>query len=241
MSIVLVAHESGANRNTVVTPSVDSTGANLIVIGDGWYHGISADPDLVFDTIGGNNYASYTALTKRSVGNISVRLWYSLPTVVGAGHFATVSGTDIYQGTSFSTWSGASVSPFDVENGATGSSIASLATGSVSPSEDNCLIVSMVAHEDGSGISIDSGFTLIDTIAYSSGANEGTSLAYLIQTTASSVNPTWSWSSGPTYAATAIAVFKGPGGGGGGTARGIPFGSEGTAFSGGRTFTGVLR
>ena len=216
MAIGLVAHASGADRNSVTTsPVINSSTANLLVIGNGWYPGIHSDPASVFDSNGN----TWNGLTKQASAGIAARLLYALPGTIGTTHTATVSEADIYQGVSFSAWSGAAANPLSVQNGAVGASVSTLATGSVMPPEDNCLIVTVVAHEDNSGgaVSIDSGFeTPIDVSAFVLNLNVGVAVSYKIQTTAAAVNPTWNVTNSVSAIATVIAVFKGPGGGAGG-------------------------
>jgi hypothetical protein len=126
---------------------------------------------------------------------------------VGTGHTFTVSGTSLFQSLIASAFSGvATASPFDVENGAGSAGATSIATGSVTPSQANSLIVTTVGSL-WSSHSIDSGFTEIADVAYSAGNHFSIAAAYLVQSAASAVNPTWS---GPTSedSAARIAVFK---------------------------------
>jgi hypothetical protein len=55
----------------------------------------------------------------------------------------------------------------------------------------------------------------LDTLAWNGAANEGISIAYLLQDSAAAVTPTWNVTNSSPGLAAAIAVFKGPGGGGG--------------------------
>ena len=108
----------------------------------------------------------------------------------------------------------AAASALDQQNGAVGTGT-SLATGSVTPSEDNELVVSGVSIADGSSgtYAVDSGLTITDQILASAGNFEGGGLAYIIQTSAGAVNPTWSWT-GSVNSAAVIATFKAAAAGG---------------------------
>jgi hypothetical protein len=98
--------------------------------------------------------------------------------------------------------------PFDVQNGATTAGAATLATGSVTPSQDNSLIVAGLGFNVSSaGPTINSSFTRSSWVNFGSGNNYGSAEAYLVQTTAGAVNPTWTKGNTEAAAAT-IAVFK---------------------------------
>ena len=106
-------------------------------------------------------------------------------------------------------FSGANTSsPFDVENGANSLSASSLATGSITPSADNCLVVAGLTFDNNASgaVSIDSGMTAIST-AYSGGASMGTGLAYKVQSSLAAINPTWNITNAAALAAS-VASFK---------------------------------
>jgi hypothetical protein len=75
-----------------------------------------------------------------------------------------------------------------------------LAPGSLTPSQDNSVVVTMVgsANQDGQvGHTINGGFTLVDdVIGVSASGFTGLGTAYLIQTTAAAANPTWTQTGG---------------------------------------------
>jgi hypothetical protein len=90
-----------------------------------------------------------------------------------------------------------------------------LATGSVTPSAANELVVTAEGQgaAGGSPFTINLGFTITDQKAQVGGQADGGGLAYLIQTTATAVNPTWTGVSNGNMVVT-IATFKAAAAGG---------------------------
>lgn len=205
ISVVATTHKAG-QANGVTTDAIDTSGANLIVVSVSWYRQVG-DP-----TISDNRGNTYTGLTQRGASNTNNRLYYCASPTVGSGHTFTVSGTNTYAPISVVAASGAHATPFDVENGSAGASGTSRQPGSLTPSENGCLIVSGVT-SSGSSHSLDSGFTYSQN-NYSVGVSMGGGCGYLIQGTAAGVNPTWSWTTS-SYNAATIASFKPAAGGGG--------------------------
>ena len=207
MAYSLLANVLKQGRNTSVSSAINTTGSNLIIVAIASYNPNTAP---VLSDSAGN---TWTALTEVVEGGITrLRLYYSYAPTTSATHTFTCTGTDIYVGFSVTAYSGASSSPFDVENSnkSNGVSIATLTAGSVTPSVDDELIVAAIASGsigEQSPLSINSGFTIANTSVNLSGEAFGVSLAYIIQTTKGTVNPTFSWT-GNAETATSIATFK---------------------------------
>lgn len=208
MAIALVANAGGASADntTATTGDITSTGANLAVIEVGFF---SSNLLTVQDSKS-NSYAPLTAYTGSSVGDFVARVWYALAPIVGAAHNATATsvGTNQYPVIELATFSG--VDSYESENGNFDNGVVtSLTTGSVTPTTNGSLIITCV-HNRGLGsaqtFAINNGFTILDQFP-GGGAYNSTAFAYLIQTSAASVNPTWSWTNLDSSVA-AIAVFK---------------------------------
>lgn len=205
MSFSLIAHTKGAspNTNSVTSPGIDTTGANLLiaVIGE---LSTAGSPCVMSDS----KSNTWHSLTTKATTLSRCTIFWSTPSSVGASHTFTATGSGNFPSICVQAWSGAlTPSPFDVENGAVNSSTSSLATGSVTPSQDNELVVAAFgATESYSSITLS--FTLSDSQAYSGGVNLASGAAYLVETTATAKNPTWSFTGGPSDAAAAIATFK---------------------------------
>jgi hypothetical protein len=110
-------------------------------------------------------------------------------------------------------FSGAVSSPLDQQTGSASSStgLTSFQPGSVTPSANNELVVSLItAHITTltSEVSISGGYTITDGID-GNGSHIGGAMAYYKQSTAGAVNPTWSWTTGMAYGTAASqATFK---------------------------------
>ncbi len=214
------SHATGSGQNGSGGMNIVSTGCNFIVGGLGWYAGVTTDPSgASVDNLGN----SLTSATKRTTATpTSVRIFYSTSAslTVSATHSWSVTGSSLFVAGNFSCWSGvnAGASVLDQETGTTATSASSIILPTLTPSEDNCLIVTMLMFEDNSAgaVSINGSFIPLDTVAFNGSANEGYAMAYLIQTTAQAVSPTWNVTTSTANLAAAMAIFKGPGGGGGG-------------------------
>jgi hypothetical protein len=202
-----IAYVTGVTANLGVnggtTSSVDSTGGNLVVVAVASYEP-SAAP-----TVSDSKGNTYNALTEQiDTGSHRIQLFYAANATVGSGHTFTVSGSTSYSSISVNVFSGAkTTSPFDQQNGAgTGSS--PLSTGSVTPTENDEVIVAGIGLDSAaSALSINGGFSTPAVAYFAGGSAYGVGSAYLIQTTAAAANPAWSWTGGDQQTA-AIATFK---------------------------------
>lgn len=191
-------HKDG---NGVASSAINTTFANLLVVAAADFNngGAAAPTDSFSNTwVGLNSYASFLA----------VRIWYVVSPTVGPGHTFTPvnNGTG---GISVFAFSGANpTTPFDGnQNGTTTDGTGTVQAGSVTPSQNNSMVFAgFMSNPIGSSVvTIDSGFSSPlqsppSTLYFSAGS-------YLIQPTASAVNPTWSQTSAITMRAN-IAVFK---------------------------------
>lgn len=199
------------------TAGIDTTGADFFALVASWYSGVSTNV-----TISDSKSNTWNGLTQStSSGPFKCQIFWCKPTSVGAGHTFTVSAASSFSSISVAAFAGVTTSPADQQNGATvGSGGATISTGSVTPSENNeLLIAGLVWGDNAATISVSGGFTIPTngTKNWTTSTNEGCSLAYLIQTTAIAANPQWTASSNFSVAAAArIATFKAAATGGGG-------------------------
>lgn len=199
--------------NGVTTNSADMTSPsspNLIVISVAWYAGVTADGTLT-DSTGVN---TWTALTKRTNAvPASNRLFYCYNPTVSSTMTFSYNGTTIAPCMHLTGWSGSASSPFELQNGAASTGVASLATGSTgTPSTADQLCISGCDAGTATTYSPDSGFTVSTSSQYSSGVCEGGAQAYKVLSSASAENVTWSFST-TLAAAVTIATFKAAAGG----------------------------
>jgi hypothetical protein len=190
------------------TGAMTTTGANLLVACVS-SHANAQDPLEIRDS----KYNSWT-LAAWSYGAMDghIRLFYSVPTPVsvGADHTFTIEGRGTMASIDVMAWAGATASPLDQTAGKFKAGT-SIEPGPVFPTEDNELLISCLTNYNDpshSSRSINGGF-IIDGQVGDSTNPYSTSLAgaYLVQTTKTEANPTWSYSVN-TWANAAIATFK---------------------------------
>lgn len=202
----LIAHTgTAAGVNGGTTSSIDTTGANFAVIAVCWYDAVTASP-----TISDSNSNTWTALTRTETNDTGVRFYYTQGGTFGTGHTFTASGTSTYAAIFVQAWSTVASTPFDVENGGTAFVTTTIQPGSVTPSQANTIVITATADND-SGLvpsSINSSFTISDTVAVNTGTNVGGGMAYKVLTAASAQNPTWTYSGSFNDASARIATFK---------------------------------
>lgn len=196
MAIAFVGSKSAAGSTGATTASLDTTGATLLVITTSSENGAAP-------TVSDSKSNTWTPLTNIEFADRS-QIFYAVNPAVGSGHTFTANANFIafaalaYSGVT-------TTSPFDVENSAL-SSTSPFQTGSVTPSVDNELIITTLGGRDVTN-SINSGFTIRESLILSPGTNFSMTVADLIQTSASAVNPTWTYTlSGDAQAC--IATFK---------------------------------
>lgn len=207
---------AGGDASTVTTSAIDTTGANLVAVTLVFYQ-VSGAPnisDSKSNTPTGNGTQQDSA---SGLGEITY--WYVAPTV-GSGH--TFTSTAAFPVICVSAWSGGKASGTkDQEAGANGV-LGTIQAGSVTPSmgEDCELIIASVGVGGTVGaVTPDGGFTPLAAAPVAGAAFQG-SQAYLIQTTATAANPTWTVTAGGYGNAATNITFKAAstsctGGGGG--------------------------
>lgn len=204
----------GTNSGGATTVAMDTSGANLIVLGVSYY---AASPAPTVSDSKGN---AWTPLPFYDFGDPGVQFHYCAAPIVGSGHTFTAAGANSYAVIAPSAWSGAAASPYESENGA-GSFVAvsSLGSGNVTPVGPGSLVISAIMHLSAvSGLSVaGGGMAIIESLALSSGNYIGGGLAYEIQGAAATRAAAWSWTTASQVAVN-IAVFAPAGGGGGGGA-----------------------
>lgn len=196
---------ASANGSSPTTSGVNTTGVDLMIVAIGWFN---SGQSTTAPTITDSKSNTWTALTVRNTGvNLGTVLYYSRVTSVGSGHTFTLSG-QTYSSICVAGFSGSISSPFDQENGYGTSPVTTIQPGSVTPSNDNQLVVSGLASGGvGYSYSINSSFTIAVQDSGSPSSSFPCGLAYKIQTSAAAVNPTWTLSNS-TQAAAAIGTFK---------------------------------
>ncbi len=213
MAYALIANTGAIslNNTSVTTPNIDTTGADFLV---GF---ISSASDVTPVDSKSNTLNGLTVQTGAFSGKI--RLWWSRPTSVGSGHNWSYNGGGAAESPTicWAAFSGSVASPVDQQNGTSTPANPTVQPGSITPSENDCLVISAagVYNETVGGPTVNSPFTVTNGFAGVGNQAWGGSLAYSIQTTAAAANPTWTVGAGFSIISV-IASFKDTGGGGGG-------------------------
>lgn len=206
MAITVVGSISAgsADTHTITSGTLNtSTSTALIAAVIGYIPG-GGNGTGIFSDSKSNTWAPRTA---QSTSDIALRFFdaVSSPTV-GSGHTFTVTGTAIYASEAVLAIAGSGA--FDQQNGATATNVSVLSTGSVTPGEDNEIVIAVIATRNNAGtFSIDNGFTIAQQLD-NDGNRFAIGMAYKIQTTATAVNPQWSWPGGAQDAVAVIATIK---------------------------------
>lgn len=199
----LIAHagvgSGGGFPSSITTPPIDTAGADLLVfVGQDYLQG----PPTLSDSKG-NPWILGVGINAADSG---CYLYFCRGGAVGPGH--TVTWTADYGGCQILAFSGSAPSPADQSNSQAAASGGSIASGAITPSQANCLIVSGVSSNSPNVISVDGGLTITDSPP--AGAAMGGGAAYLVQTAAASINAGWTVSGNTDYGSTAVIIsFKG--------------------------------
>lgn len=212
MAIALLVSTNGTgNSASCTTSAIDTTGASLLIA----FIAKRENAGTMSDSKGN----TWNALTASTVTGSTEGIFYyaSGSITVGTGHTFTFAGANTFPRVLVSAWSGVHGTPFDQQNGAANASTNSLATGSITPSEDNELVVAGCAYADTTTISVNASMTIMDQGIFNSGSGFwGGAHAYIVQTSAGAINPTFSFTNaGQT--AVRIASFKAAAAGGSNT------------------------
>ncbi len=206
MGFTLIAHTTVVgNKDGGTSAAIDTTGADLIV----WTisHAVANNPGYSDNQ---SNFYTQPGSAVRDGNNHGELEWrYKFNPTTSVSHTFTVSGTDSYPSCCVTAWSGSGSFLDGQSAGAGTASATSLQPGSITPSQDNCLVISGFCTSGSLGDtgSIDSGFTLSDQI----GAHAtyfGDMCAYLIQGSAAAANPTFTLSGSATEIAAQSLVFR---------------------------------
>ncbi len=187
----LLSHAAGV----AATAPIDTTGASLIV---------------ACTSANGTNFSSTPSNTWTHVGSYNagqneLNIFYcEAPSTSSTQTFAC---SDAFASLAVSAWSGTASNPFDQVNGAT--QPVPVQSGSITPSQANTLVIAFHAGQ-ATSYAIDSGYAITDSVSFTGGINYSCAMAYIILTSATAQNPTWTGSGmgGGTLSAPGIASFK---------------------------------
>lgn len=206
--------KQGTSAGSGDSGAIVTTGVNLFVAVVCDYNQVGAvtPTDKISGVASGN---VWTALTPK-LDDVSGRLtiWYCYNPAVGSSHTFAANGSGTFASIAVAAFSGCASSPVDQQNGAVSglSSVPSLATGSITPTQPNELLIYAIGdNAPKTGTASVSVGTILQQAALQAGVSFANSIAYEIQTTATTRNPSFTFGS-TTDAAAVIASFKAAGG-----------------------------
>lgn len=207
-AIALVASlaDNSTSGNGFTTVSYNDTGANFIIVQVVTNFATSG-------TLTDSNSNSWIPLTQFS-GAFSDRFaqfYYCISCTVGSGHTFSITGTSTFPSLGVLAFSGVDTSsPFDVQNGSNNGFANTVTTGSITPGVSGELIIAGLQYDDSTTATITGGATTINANPQTGFGWTGQVMAYFVQSVATSVNLTWSWTNNSRNIGI-IASFK-PGG-----------------------------
>jgi hypothetical protein len=197
------------------TPAFNTTGADLLVaLNSGGY---APNEGSISDSKG--NIWNQAVETRIGTGIYAAILYCHNP-IVGSGHTVTFNCTnDQYGSLSVAAFSGSQTADPVVDQLNSNSASTSVPTanpGSITPTAGNALIITGltmspdVGTTGGTSFNIDSSFIILASHPFLGGTNYGGAFAYLAQSNAATVNPTWGWvPTGLSQYTCVIVSFKG--------------------------------
>lgn len=206
--MTLLAHLGFADTGTganLTSSALDTSGGNFLIV---CVSGAGAGAASVSD----NKTNSWTQVSAIPTGAVPSTIFYAYNATCGTGHTFTIVQSGIYPSVQIQAHNNISTTaPADPNNSNQSAAAATIQPGSVTPTADGELIV-VVAGGNWSGtVTIDSSFTITDQHVGTGGSCYAGAAAYLYQTPAAGINPTWSDASTNLYSAV-VATFKAPGG-----------------------------
>ena len=202
----------------LTTTGIDTStpGADLIVVAISYYGTVPTLTDS--QSNGWTQLSTYGDVAVSN--NHFITFFYKQAPSISASHTFTL-GTEVSCPCIFvGAFTGSASTPFDLENGVALGLGTSGQPGAILPNANNELVV-FALDTSGDFTSVDIGSLIGSTFSEIGGTAVGGALAYSVQTTATSINPTWTTSN--AFRALNIAGFKAAAAGGGAAPCPSPF------------------
>jgi hypothetical protein len=214
-SISLVSHTNAASAAASLTTSaINTTGATLIVAACGWY---TAGGSAVSCAITDSKTNAWQALGPYQESSASIQASYVVGPSTSATHTFTASTSPSCSGCYADIWvlafGGVSASSISLQTSCgntAGASPLSACSAFLTPTQASELLVAFVDTNYATSsltYSINSGFTLVDSIATPGGATEGGGDAYNPLGPATPFDPAWTITGSEHDFATTLAAF----------------------------------
>lgn len=180
---------AAAGGDTFTTGQCNMAGSDLLVM-------CSIGFRSVMRTVSDSSTNTWNARTEYSTaGNGSVQIHYATNATSTSTQTFTTTCTGCYSSLVVMGFSGSNLSaPYDnTENGAVDdtTTVTTMQPGQITPSENNTVVAACLTFAAVSTITINSGFSTVFQENFNAGENFAAAGAYLIQTTAAAVNPTF--------------------------------------------------
>jgi hypothetical protein len=213
---LLAASGLGSVAGATVVATVNTTGADLIVVSGS---GHTAFPTGVLSDSHGNTWTTIGGGPSLGSAWMYYYMFYCHKPTVGPGHTFTWQspGSTVYGALSILAFSGSNASDpvLDQHTFAAAGVGTSFQSGAITPTQGNELIVAACGQtcnvdQTLTTWAVSAPFVLRTNLPNTSGQYLGGATASLIQVSAASVNPTWSWTpAADSQAVAIIASFKG--------------------------------
>jgi hypothetical protein len=200
------AHATGTS--TATTAAADITGAKLLTV-VACIYSLSAASVTISST--SNASGAWTAGANFVTSNSNICIWHCPNPATSASETFSCNPNGGGYPTIFAAWwAGAKLSaPRDQVSGDWAASGTTLIVPSITPTENDELIVTGLSNNTTATATINAGFTIPSTGgSQNSNSYETGYWAYRIQTTAAAISPTWTATSGIGPAAAAMQSFK---------------------------------
>lgn len=199
MTAALVAHKGqGLGGTGGTTGSINTTGANLIVVGITCSTGAPTLSDSASNT--------WTQLAGQATSGLFESLWYCRNPITSASHTFTAGGSGA--AICVTAFSGAG-GGIDKNSGNAANPATTIQPGSVTPTVNGEVIVGFVGN--GGNVetwSVNSSMTISDQLPGISSNYFAAAMAYLIQPTAGAINPTFTTTFAGSALVVTLATFK---------------------------------
>lgn len=201
---VLTSTQKDAGISPITTTGIDTTGATLILI----QVGLGQAPFSLTDSPGNRYFQCYPVFQANSQFGALLACFNP---VTNASHTFTLSSGNFpsIAVTCFSGIPGGLVN----NTAATASTSTTLAMPTLTPPNNNALVVTGICSSNNDTASIDGGFTI--SVQGGGVSGQKVALAYLIQTSAAAAAPTWTLTAARIWGGQMFAIGLGSGGGGG--------------------------
>lgn len=193
MTIALISHTAAGSAgagfpSSVTTSAINTTGSNLIIISRCDF----SNTDVSVNDSAGNTWT--LIVNYQPANTVNVAVYYCLNPVTSATH--TFSTPTDAQGTfpsiAVAAFSGVkSSSALDTFTNNQTAAASSLQPGSITPPSNGSLLYACAASASTS--TTITGMTVLDDVAFANGVHLGFTHGYVIQTTASALNPTFNF------------------------------------------------